>query len=133
MIVKSSQRFAKALVATFCYTLHCTALLSGVMYAGGVAMALQGSPTHRYFLGGQKTKLGNCFVLEVPALGKHDVERSRRLRSHGLRSLRLKRALEARRHHGRHARGQAGNPAGEPGGISLPTGWHCCSVRGCRL
>ena len=57
-----------ALVGSCSSTLHCAALLSGVMYAGGVAMALQGSPTHRYFLAGQKTKLGNCCVLKVPTL-----------------------------------------------------------------
>ena len=49
-----------------CSTLHCVALLSGVMYAGGVAMALQGSPTHRYFLAGQKTKLGRLLCTEGP-------------------------------------------------------------------
>ena len=65
--------------AILCSTLHCAALLSGVMYAGGVAMALQGSPTHRYFLAGQKTKLGNCCVLKVPALSKHYVAHSAEL------------------------------------------------------
>ena len=77
MIVKSSRRF---IGSSSCYlVLYSAALLSGVMYAGGVAMALQGSPTHRYFLAGQKTKLGNCCVLKVPALSKHYVEHSAEL------------------------------------------------------
>ena len=33
------------------------ALLSGVMYKNDVQLALQGSPTHRFFLDGQKTEL----------------------------------------------------------------------------
>ena len=36
-----------------------SALLSGIMYKNGVKMALQGSPTHRYFLSGQKSRLAD--------------------------------------------------------------------------
>lgn len=35
------------------------ALLSGVMFKNNVAMALQGSPTHRYFIGGQKLRFAD--------------------------------------------------------------------------